>query len=303
MAVYSWIYANAKMEGNRKDYHVRLCSPQLDGYREKLMRLSNRLLSTDRRYGEAERQNCWFAGYIDDKKEKYLVAVGGDQETILEMPLAGGGFRAQHCVLGYCFTGEDIHLYKKDTAIFEPLKEVMRQIQRTGRDKDIERTYTVKEDFSAYVETLSESVPKGTKNIMKSTVAVDHNLWKQSLQRPVMTGIVSADDAKKLLSLFPDGVVSVMEDVELQYNPGQTGERIHHDARQSGTDDLEEKRKQDIKALELETEAKRRKLEEMRAERIRKQNNRSGILLLVILFAFVIFILFVWFVFMRKMSQ
>lgn len=299
MAVYSWIYANAKIEGNRKDYHVRLCSSQLDGYREKLVGLSNRLLSTDRRYAEAEKQNCWFSGFIDDRKEKYLVAVGGEQETILGISLAGGGFRAQHCVLGYCFTGDDIRVYKKDTTMFEPLKEILRQIQHTGRDKEIERTYTVEQDFSAYAETLLESIPEGINNIMKSTVTVDHNLWKQSLQRPVMTGIISADDAKKLLQLFPDGAVTVMEDVELQYNPRKTEEQSHNASRLK-TADREEERKQEIEALKLDTEEKRRKLEKMRVERERKKKN-GDMMMWAVLIILIIFIIL--FFFIRKLNQ
>lgn len=298
MAVYSWIYANARMEGNRRDYHVRLCSPELNGCKEILIQLSNRLLSTDRRYGQAEKQNCWFTGFIDD--EKYLVAVGGEQETILGMDLTGGGFRTQFCVLGYCFTKDDICLYRKDIAMFEPLKEIMRQIQRTGKDREFEETYIEEQDFSAYAEDPVQLVPEGKNNIMRSTVAVDHNLWGYSLQRPVMTGIISTDDAKKLLQRFPDGVVTVMEDVELQYDPREAEKaKRPHSVSQLEAVNREEERKQSTEALKLEAAEKRRKLEEMRTEREQKQEKEKRMMWFIFMAVVIILLL----LFLRKIRQ
>lgn len=217
MAVYSWIYANAKIEGNRNDYHVRVCGQGLDQYKGTLILLSNRLLSTDRRFGKEEKQNCWFSGYIGDEKKIYLVAVGGAQETILGVSLAGGGFRTQYCVLGYGFTENDIQLYLQKDDIFEPLKKILRRIQQTGEDLESEPEQIQSQHFAAYV--LRETPPELEENynIIQSTPAADTTLWGQSLKRPIMTGIISTDDAKRLLQLFPDGLVSVMEDVKLQY--------------------------------------------------------------------------------------
>lgn len=243
MAIYSFIYANAKMEGNRKDYHVRVCDQVLREYAETLILLSNRLLSTDRRYGKAERQSCWFSGYIGEKKEIYLVAVGGEQETILGLDLAGGGFRAQHCVLGYGFTDDDVRLYRQEDEIFEPLKEILRQIQQSGKDLESEPEQIQRQHFDKFAlhgqqsgkdlesepeqiqrqdadeVALDEAPPEidDRYNIIQSTPAADTALWGQSLQSPVMTGIISTDDAKKLLQIFPDGFVSVMENVNLKY--------------------------------------------------------------------------------------
>ena len=58
MAVCRWIYANAKMESDRKDYFVRLCDPDLEAWKGTLIELSNRLLSADKRRGKAEKQVC-----------------------------------------------------------------------------------------------------------------------------------------------------------------------------------------------------------------------------------------------------
>lgn len=217
MAIYSWIYANAKMEGNRKDYHVRVCDQGLEEYKRTLILLSNRLLSTDRRFDKAEKQSCWFSGYIGDEKKVYLVAVGGEQETILGVSLAGGGFRTQHCVLGYGFTENDIQLYRQEDSMFEPLKEILRQIQQAGRDLESEPEQMQGQYFDVYVLHETPPEPEKSYNIIQSTPTVDTTLWGQSLKRPIMTGIISTDDAKKLLQLFPDGLVSVMENVNLQY--------------------------------------------------------------------------------------
>lgn len=218
MAVYRWIYANAKMEGNRKDYHVRVCDPELRKYEQTLLFLSNRLLSTEKRYDDAGRQNCWFSGYVDEKL--YVIALGGDQKELLG--ISTDGYRNQHCVLGYGLTEKDIQLLQKDEALFEPLKEIMREIQHTGKDWEADGPCVTGLDRFAYVDS-GEAVSNGDAgreenyNIIMSTEETDRALWKLSLRRPVMTGIISVEDAKRLLRLFPAGIVTVMEDVKMRY--------------------------------------------------------------------------------------
>lgn len=242
MAVCRWIYANAKLENDRKDYFVRLCDSKLEACKRTLIELSNRLISADKRRGKAEQQICWFAGYIS--REIYFVAVGGRQEELLG--ISSGKFREQHCVLGYGFTGNDICLLIKDDKMFEPLKEIMREIQRSGEEKKIDAAEIKKMDFSAYrMESpaflpdsgrtrdagtfLSDSRRKMQKQdgcfIYQSTEETDRKLWKHSLNQPVMTGIISMEDGKRLLGSFPYGIVTVIENAAQRiYVPGEENE-------------------------------------------------------------------------------
>lgn len=239
MAVCRWIYANAKLENDRKDYFVRLCDSKLEACKRTLIELSNRLISADKRRGKAEQQICWFAGYIS--REIYFVAVGGRQEELLG--ISSGKFREQHCVLGYGFTGNDICLLTKDDKMFEPLKEIMREIQRSGKEKKIDAAEIKKMDFSAYrMESpaflpdsgrtrdsgtfLNDSRRKMQKQdsgfIYQSTEETDRKLWKHSLNQPVMTGIISMEDGKRLLGSFPYGIVTVIENAAQRiYVPGE----------------------------------------------------------------------------------
>lgn len=242
MAVCRWIYANAKLENDRKDYFVRLCDSKLEACKRTLIELSNRLISADKRRGKAEQQICWFAGYIS--REIYFVAVGGRQEELLG--ISSGKFREQHCVLGYGFTGNDICLLIKDDKMFEPLKEIMREIQRSGEEKKIDAAEIKKMDFSAYrMESpaflpdsgrtrdsgtfLNDSRRKMQKQdsgfIYQSTEETDRKLWKHSLNQPVMTGIISIEDGKRLLGSFPHGIVTVIENAAQRiYVPGEENE-------------------------------------------------------------------------------
>lgn len=222
MAAGRWLYANAKMEGDRKDYFVRICDPMLEACKGKLIELSNRLLSVDKRRGKAQKQICWFAGRIS--REIYLVAAGGGQEELLG--ISKGRYREQYCVLGYGFSGSDMCLLKKDDAMFEPLKEIMREIQRTGTEDRALLSEGIRQDFSAYraegpVSYRSLNEDGDNHNIRFSTEQTDQALWKESLRRPVMLGIISTEDGKRLLQSFPDGIVTVMEDVRIRYDAAE----------------------------------------------------------------------------------
>ena len=56
MAVNIWVYGNAKIQGDRGDYFVRACGQAFLPYKDRMIRLSNRLLAVERRRGEA--QDC-----------------------------------------------------------------------------------------------------------------------------------------------------------------------------------------------------------------------------------------------------
>lgn len=276
MAVCRWIYANAKIESDRKDYFVRLCDPELEAWKGTLIELSNRLLSADKRRGEAEKQVCWFAGYIS--REMYLVAAGGSQQELLG--ISSGKYREQHCVLGYGFTGDDICLLKQEDEIFEPLKEIMREIQRTGEEKDIEAVENMKMDFSAYRINITESgqssrtaflhladtaKQKGNA-VYQSTEEMDSRLWKYSLRKPVMLGIISMEDARRLLRYFPDGMVTVIEDaIQKIYVP---------EAKNTGSlaGDVSEKNTQLPKTLKAEQNKEKQKKQ---GQQILKEQKRQ----------------------------
>ncbi len=309
MAVYRWIYANAKMEGDRKDYHVRICDKGLEAYRGILIRLSNRLLSSDKRRAMAERQVCWFSGYLDEKL--YVVAAGGDQRDLAGVEPQG--CRAQHCVLAYGFTGEDIRLYEQTDDIFEPLKCTMRDIQQKGRDftdggfcqADQVRLL----DFAQKPQAGMDAV-HGTKS--SAGTADGSRMWAESLRHPVMTGIISTEDAKKLLEYFPDGTASVAGDERVWYYAGdrrKTGETAGGRENRAGNPggQLPEQKKlqsrqgqleqetplSELEQLKREQQAAQRKLEAIREEKRRKDNSikRAGALLLCLLF----FLLLFWF--------
>ncbi len=288
MAVYRWIYANAKMESDRKDYYVRVCDRELEGYRGMLIELSNRLLSADRRRKEAERQKSWFSGYLDEKV--YLVAAGGDQRDLLG--IEPEGYRPQHCVLAYGLTKDDIRLYQKKDEMFEPLKKIMREIQEKGRDSVPSREESVSgTQLLKYVQTSFEGTEKPEYNIIKSTAGVDERLWKQSLDYPVMTGIISAEDGKKLLEYFPDGIVTVLEEVRFRYRTksGDKPQKVKKTADQA----KENKQNTELERLKKEQEEKQKKLEVIRLGRRRKERQvrMAAVLILLLLF----FAMFFWF--------
>lgn len=297
MAVYRWIYANAKMEGGRKDYQIRICDKELERYRGILIELSNRLLSVDRRRGETQRQKCWFCGYLDEKV--YVVAVGGDQGELLG--IEAGRYRPQYCVLAYGFTKEDIHLYKKTDEMFEPLKIILRNIQETGReDTPSKEEHVYGQELLKYTQASGGRTEKTEYNIVKSTPGADENLWQQSLTHPVMTGIISAEDGKKLLKYFPDGAVTVLEDVRMRYvlqqeSPVITANSVKPDQNENHTGKPERSSGQnrELEKLRSEQEEMEKRLRDIRDERSRKEGQTRNAAVLI--FLLIVFALFFWF--------
>ncbi len=220
MAIECWIWGNANQaDQDLQEYQIRLCGGVLRaaGRKDRLIELSNRMLAVTKRRGVLRTQRCWFAGYLD--KEVYLVALAGEQNSLLGTNLVGS--RGLYGMLAYGFTGKDIRRIRRDEDFFEPLKALLRAVNETGQcpapGPSVE---TLAELCAAYADE-SPAVPADAEgnNIIRSNLEADEYLWRQSLSRPTATGILSADDAERLLDRFPDGAVSVAEDVSYWYQP------------------------------------------------------------------------------------
>ncbi len=232
MAIYSWIYANAKRMDNL-DYcsrggHRELKEWGLTTNMDALLpKIASRLISPNYRNNNRHQKPCWFAGYLD--KDKYMVAVGGTQEDLLQMPIDNGGFRIQLCAFAYIFTGEDIGLYKRDIAMFEPLKEKLKLIQCTKiEEENGQLSCLMQNDLSSYRLSSYENklLPQSNIeyfNILESKMDTDNVVWMQSLQRPVAVGVPTMKDAEQLLDLFSEknGIVTVLDGTKKQYKPKQ----------------------------------------------------------------------------------
>ena len=273
MAVYSWIYANARKKGDEGDYLIRRCDPGLGAHRDTMKTISRRMLSTAKRYGAAQRQRCWFSGFLDGTV--YVTAVAGEQEDLLDTVFTGGAFRRQYCVLAFGFTGKDIRLYRRGDALFEPLKRELCEIQGVEcgvklRDAAAEAAFSGTEALPAAGRGTLADAGRGREkfNIIKSSEAADERLWEESFQRPAATGLLCVEDAKKVLDLFPDGMTTVTEDVAISYRTGQAGaDGLKAQLEREAAD--EEMRKKEQAAL-------RRQTEEMRAEVKNRQEEAAS---------------------------
>ncbi len=235
MAIYGWIYANAKRNENL-DYcsrggHKELKEWGLTKNMDSLLpKIASRLISPNYRNNNRHQKPCWFAGYLDE--EKYMVAVGGTQESLLGMPIDEGNFRIQLCVFAYIFTEEDICLYHCDSTMFEPLKEKLKEIQCTTKKEEKEQvSCLIKKDLSKYKVLQSERIDKSKQvsievqnkknffNILESTIEIDNAVWLESLEKPVAIRIPTMEDAKRFLNLFPNqnAITTVIDGSEQQY--------------------------------------------------------------------------------------
>lgn len=218
MSVMRWLWGNAnRADANIQEFQIRLCDPGLDKYKEDLIVISNRLVSTEKRRGPAATQKCWFAGKLNNSI--YVLALGGEQNTLLNARYQGT--RGLFCTMAYGFTGEDICLFRRDEAIFQPLMELMRQVNDTGIcstepfDADMLKKFALEENIG------DSDAGTGSYNIMQSSPTVDAVFWQQSMRRPVAIGVISEDDAKRLINHFPQGAVTVLGVVEPQQHRGQ----------------------------------------------------------------------------------
>ncbi len=299
MAVYGWIYANAQIKGDMGDYHIRRCDTQIAKYQSILTTVSRSMLAVTKRYGEAEMQQCWFAGFLDGGKRMYALALAGKQDTLLGEAMAGGGFRKQYSVFAYVFTGEDIRLYERRQAIFAPLFENLREIQRFGRREWGKDTQIIC-DFSAYAaagaaegparqrqdgsvrtapalqpgrekekekEKTQRDIGQTRGRIAESTAAADWEIWEGSLQRPAATGLLGVEEARKILAVFPDAAITMA---------GAAGEIGRADAGKSkGLKERFEKEDEEKRRRKQEQERLMQKAEESR-KLLEAETSRTG---------------------------
>ena len=212
MAVFHWIYGTATLEGDLGDLRLRTCGEGLRAYADALTELSRRLLAMDYRVGR-EDQLCWFAGKLD--RDLYIVAAGGGQPALLgpERPLRGG-FREQFSVFACGFDGPAaLAPYRaliaaRDTALFEPLKTYAWELSN-GRHPAL-WSGPREED-----QRLSRSFPKDRQyNIFPADPTRDAALWETSDLRPVALDLLSPQEARKLIDLLPNAVVTVAEEAQ-----------------------------------------------------------------------------------------
>ena len=216
MAVYGWIRSNLNIEGNKGDYLVRFCSPEIKEYKDILWKLSNRMLSTQNRKLDEykEKQRTWFAGYLDKEQSIYAIALSGKQEDILNIEYSKREeTRGLYSVLVLAFTDEDAKkVYIKNDNIFKPLKDILIEIIN---NKDVSNR-AIEQDFSEYVELINSNDDYDNYNIMQSSEDLDFKLWNLSHKRNVITGVLTKSDGIKLFSLFPDAIITVAENIPSQ---------------------------------------------------------------------------------------
>ena len=216
MAVYGWIRSNLNIEGNKGDYLIRFCSPEIKEYKDILWKLSNRMLSTQNRKLDEykEKQRTWFAGYLDKEQSIYAIALSGKQEDILNIEYSKREeTRGLYSVLVLAFTDEDAKkVYIKNDNIFKPLKDILIEIIN---NKDISNR-AIEQDFSDYVELINSNGDYDNYNIMQSSEDLDLKLWNLSHKRNVITGVLTKSDGIKLFSLFPDAIITVAENIPSQ---------------------------------------------------------------------------------------
>lgn len=215
MLAEGWIYGNARLSEEKADgFFVRFCSPGLREYKEELLNLSKQLLEGMSRDSEEE---CWMAGYLDERKQMYVIAAAGNQEHLLQMKLSCRENRGFFCVMAYCLPREGAALYERDSEMFEALKEKMRRINQKMADKTEKKAekmelglekYRMKEELGDF-KRWSMEIAKNPRNLLKSTEEQDEMVWKLGVQRLVVTGMESELAARRILERFPRAVVTV----------------------------------------------------------------------------------------------
>lgn len=169
------------------------------------------------RQGERTARQCWAAGFLDRGRTIYFVAVGTEQGSLLggEISAAGRFF----CVLAYGLTGADIRICERDTALFAPLIEKLRDLGKR------ELSLTCDEIRPAPGKTDSAEGPlEGTRekyNILKSTPQANARCWAESMERPAALDLFRIEDAARLISMMPDMVVTVTDTAgDFWWQPG-----------------------------------------------------------------------------------
>ncbi|MDO4295098.1 MAG: hypothetical protein Q4D90_02935 [bacterium] len=303
MAVGCWSYANIKTKTAQEDYFVRVCDPMFESFRDQMLLLSNRMLAVDQRFGMARNQHCWFAGYLEENI--YVVALAGEQEELLGVPLYDSGIRPQFCVLAYGFTGEDIHRYAKETALFEPLKEFLRNKNRLmGNQEAVMLLSEQMRDFAFSdfweQEKEGEAVSLEEANLFPSNPKTEETLWQESFSQPVLLGVFSLLDAERLLKIFPQARMTVRGLKEAKSQTSRncqdvTAQIKRYQEQKKREEEQEQRQKEEReKALrQLEEERRRQEALQRQAE-LRKKQLLLCLAIGIVLILLLLFSMEVW---------
>ena len=229
MAIEYWLYGNANYDSSLQEFRARMYSAELADQRDELIELSRRMISAEYRR-EHWTEKCWFAGHLRSGTDKFVVALAGEQNTLLDTQYQGS--RGLFCMMALVFSGQDEGLYMQEEGMFESLKKVMREInENEGFCRDLRnngaRLEKIRlEEFGLKNIGLEEEALQkncaqyrmkktgcneiGNFNILTSTPETNGRLWMESERRPVMLNILSRDDAEKLLLMFPESLISVI---------------------------------------------------------------------------------------------
>lgn len=232
MLAEGWIYGNARITEEKADgFFVRVCGPKMREYKQELLSLSKQMLEGMSRDCQEE---CWAAGYLDEKRQAYVIAVAGNQEHLLHMKLSCRENRGFFCVMAYLLPKEAIALYERDSEMFEPLKEQMRSINQKMPKAAVEsielcfKPYQLKMEDGRKFEsrTLKKTEEVHPLNLLRSTKEKDEAVWRKGLQHLVVTGMASELAAKQILEKFPVAIVTVRGNaVKEMYCPYQAPRR------------------------------------------------------------------------------
>ena len=229
MAIEYWLYGNANYDSSLQEFRALMYSAELADQRDELIELSRRMISAEYRR-EHWTEKCWFAGHLRSGTDKFVVALAGEQNTLLDTQYQGS--RGLFCMMALVFSGQDEGLYMQEEGMFESLKKVMREINenegfcRDLRNKGARLEKIRLEEFGLKnigfeEEALQKNCAQyrmkktdcneiGNFNILTSTPETNGRLWMESERRPVMLNILSRDDAEKLLLMFPESLISVI---------------------------------------------------------------------------------------------
>lgn len=266
MSIERWIWSNANLENpDLQEFQIRLCDHGLDKHKSDLIAISNRLAATEKRRGAVATQKCWFAGYL--ASDLYVVALGGEQNSLLNTRYQGT--RGLFCTMAYGFTGDDIRFFRRDEGMFEPLKKLLREVNETGKHSAGAADPSLKEFCRGYaVHAAGIAETTGDCNILRSSSDADSNLWMQSLKRPVMIGMVDAQEAEKLLNRFPKGAATAVGASDHRYQPAENAEsRVNQWDQRSKTEK--------VRAEESEAILRKSKEEEEKARREQRERERE----------------------------
>lgn len=270
LSIERWIWSNANLANpDVQEFQIRLCDHGLDKRKSDLIAISNRLVATEKRRGAVATQKCWFAGYLGP--DLYVVALGGEQNSLLNTRYQGT--RGLFCTMAYGFTGDDIRLFHRDEGMFEPLKKLLREVNETGKHSAGAADPFLKEFCRGYaVHAAGVAETTGDCNILRSSSDADSNLWMQSLKRPVMIGMVDAQEAEKLLNRFPKGAATAVGASGHRYQPVEdAGSRVNQWDQRSK---IEKVRAEEDEAILRKSKEEERAYREQR-EREREQHRKE----------------------------